>query len=403
MRADAHAAYLVELTAAALHHKELPIPECEIDGSYLVRLISAHHLSGLLYPLFQKNSGVLDEQSLELLKRDYRTDQLRDATQEDALEEILDAFSARGVRVMLLKGIIHKRFYEKSYHRMMGDLDLLIDHEHRATAREIMESLGYETQLFDELYDDVYYRRPFLNVEIHVELGEEAEFYDARFHSLWERSVASEYGELVREMSLEDYYLYFVLHAQKHCMGHGTGIRTLIDFWYAKRRLLELLEESQRTHLMEEYGCAVFEREFYHLASVWFDGEAGDAFFGEPMRRFLVLNSGLYGNEMNTLYRHAIKSGDLHESHANKRGMFLKRIFLPLENMKIKYPVLEKHPYLLVFCWIHRILKTVFSRGKVREEAKLYSDISEGMAFQSELRSRFGFTQSYGSAQDGAE
>lgn len=403
MTADSHARYLVELCAAALHHAPLPLPSESIDSSYLVKLISAHHLSGLLYPLFSTEQTVLDENSLEQLRRDFRTDQLRDATQADALEELTEAFSKREIPFVLMKGIVMKRCYDKPYHRMMGDLDLLIREEDRAAAREVMEGLGYETKLYDELYDDVYYRLPFLNVEIHVALGEDGDFADPYFDTLWERVVPTKESPFCFEMSPEDYYLYFVQHAVKHCRGHGTGIRTLIDFWYARNALLPTLDRAFLDEKLADFKSLKFEKEFYELASVWFDAKPGDAFQNEAMRRFLILDSGLYGQEHNVLFRHAIEDGGAAGAQAKKRGIFLQRIFLPRENMSIKYPVLKKHGWMLPFCWIHRFFKTVFSPGKVRGEAKLYSKITRGMEFQSEMRARFGFTESSRSEENGAE
>ena len=402
-RSDAHAKYLVELCAAAVHHSPLPRADFELDSTYFARLISAHHLSGHLYPLIKEVPGLLSEEALETLRRDFRTDQLRDVSQEDALEEIAEAFFEKVIRFLVMKGIVQKRFYEKSYHRMMGDLDLLIHEEDRAAVREIMEDLGYETQSFEELYDDVYYRRPFLNVEIHVALGHESDFSDPRFLSVWDRAVKSEFVEGALELSLTDYYLYFIHHAAKHCKGHGTGIRTVIDLWYLREQILPKLDRSELDEALSALNSLTFEREFLKLCSVWLDGEEGDAFQNEGMRRFLILEAGLYGNASNTLFRETITDGDLSRSHANKRGMFLRRIFLPRENMSIKYPILKKHAWPLPFCWIHRIFKTVFSPGKVQDEAKLYSTVTRGMDLQSEMRARFGFTESSGSEERGAE
>ena len=402
-RSDAHAKYLVDLCAAAVHHAPLPRAEFEVDPAYLVRLIAAHHLSGLLYPLVKDATDLLDESALESLRRDFRTDQLRDASQEDALEEIAEAFGEKQIRFLVMKGIVQKRFYEKSYHRMMGDLDLLIFEEDRAKVREIMEELGYETQSYEELYDDVYYRRPFLNVEIHVALGKERDFSDPRFLTVWDRAEKSAFVEGAYELSLMDYYLYFIHHAAKHCKGHGTGIRTVIDLWYLREGLLPKLDRGELDEALTALNSLTFEREFLKLCSVWLDGEAGDDFQNEGMRRFLILEAGLYGNASNSLFHTAITDADLSQSHANKRGMFLKRIFLPRKNMSIKYPILKKYAWLLPFCWIHRIFKTIFSPGKVRGEAKLYSKVTRGMDLQSEMRARFGFTESSGSDSNGAE
>ncbi len=396
MNADRHAAFLVRLCAAALHGTECPTPDFVPDSSFLIKLIHAHHLSGLLYPIL-KDTQVLTESAMEALRRDFRADQMRDLAQEDALEEITEAFSEAGIRFMILKGIVMKRLYAKSYHRMMGDLDLYIYEADRQKSREVMESLGYETMLYEELYDDVYYRRPFLNVEVHVALGEDGDAAHPYFDAIWERAVQDGEYPLRYEMSPLDYYLYFVQHAVKHCKFHGTGIRTLIDFWVVRRTLLPTLDRAEVEAVLTEFGSLTFEREFYALSEVWFDGAAGDSFQNESMRRFLILEAGLYGNESNNLFHHVIDESDLQQAHSNKRKFFLTNVFPPRERMAVKYPVLNRHPYLLVFCWIIRGTRALFHPQKIRKEAKLYSEVTSGMDLHTEMRTRFGFLSSSGS------
>ena len=402
MNADRHAAFLVKLCAAALHETECPKPDFELDSSFLIKLIHAHHLSGLLYPVL-KSANVLNEVALEALCRDFRADQMRDLAQEDALEEITEAFSEAGIRFMMLKGIVMKRLYRKSYHRMMGDLDLYIYEADRQKSREVMESLGYETMLYEELYDDVYYRRPFLNVEVHVALGEDGDSAHPYFDAIWSRAVQDAEYPVRFEMSPVDYYLYFVQHAVKHCKSHGTGIRTLIDFWVVRRTLLPMLDRAELEAVLTAFGSLTFEREFYALSEVWFDGAEGDSFQNETMRRFLILEAGLYGNESNNLFHHVIEENDVERAQSNKRKFFLKNVFPPRERMAVKYPVLNRHPYLLFFCWIVRGVRALFHPQKIRKEAKLYADVTSGMDLHTEMRTRFGFLSSSGSDEHGAE
>lgn len=400
---ELHAQYLVHACACALHKRRLDLPSFEFDASYFVKLLCAHHLSGLTYPVFRMQPDILGQEALERLKRDFRTEQLRDVSQEDALEEITEAFSEAGICFMVLKGIVLKRYFEKSYHRMMGDLDLLILEKDRFRAREVMESLGYSTELYEELYDDVYYRRPFLNVEVHVALGEDGDSAHPYFNDVWERAVQDKEYPVRYEMSPVDYYLYFVQHAVKHLKTHGTGIRTLIDFWQVRRKLLPTLDRAFLDDVLSELGSLVFEREFYELSEVWFDGKKGDDFQTCQMLHYLVLNSGLYGNEANVLFKHVVEGEDVQQAQSNKRRFFLRNIFPPRATLALKYPVLNRCPYLLPFCWFWRAVMALFKPQKIRREVRLYSEVTQGMDLHTELRTRFGFLSSSGSDENGAE
>lgn len=389
-RAELHADYLVKLCAAAIHEREVPMPSFELDSLLLVKLISAHHLSGLLYPVL-KDSSVLCEESLEILRLDFRTDQMRDVSQDDALDEITEAFVQNNIQFVVLKGIVLKRFYNKSFHRMMGDLDLLVRESDRANARAVMESLGFTTESYDQLYDDVYYRRPFLNVEVHVKLGNDEDAAHPYFSEVWNRVVPDPCCKNRFCMSPEDYYLYFIQHAVKHCKHHGTGIRTLIDFWYVRKKFLPTLNRSEVNAQLEKFQNLQFEKEFYDLCDVWFDGKIGDSFQTKDMLHFLVLNSGLYGNFSNTMFHRVMNDADVEKSHAKKRSLFLRNIFPTKERMAAKYPILNRAPFLLPICWLIRAVKTLFAPKKIKTEMRLYSDVTNGLELHTKLYSRFGF------------
>ena len=398
--ADLHAKYLVEAVSAALHHKPIPKPDFPFDPELFLRLVSDQHLSTLLYPAFKSSEGILPDEAAEKLRRDCRLDQQRAAEQEDALEELTEAFSAQKIRFLALKGIVLKRYYDKPSYRMMGDLDLLIEPENRARARDIMESLGYRTASYGEMYDDVYFRRPFLEVELHVALGRPEDYSDERFATLWDRAAFSPEKPCFGELSPVDYYLYFLLHAAKHFRGRGTGVRTVIDLWCLKERFLPALDRAQLDIELEKFGMLTFERELTALCEAWFDRGEAEGFFGEPMLRFLILDGGLYGNEENAFFKHTVEDGDVSQAHANKRKLFLRRIFPTRENMAVRYPVLDKHPWLLPFFWFWRILRTLVRPDKVQGEARLYRKVSDGMDLQTELRERFGLLPENNSGED---
>lgn len=392
-KTDRHAALLVELTRSALTHSPLPeVEESARDG--LCALIFAHKLEGLLYPVLRGTDTVLTAEQRERMHKEFLKAQLRDATQTDAFEEIAQAFAENNIRFMPMKGLILKNIFDKPYHRMMGDLDILIDPEHRRKAREIMEGLGYQTESYEEWYDDVYYRRPILNIEIHIALGKEEDLPEyPYFDGVWERAVPSSKYPLCFEMAPMDYYLYFVFHAYRHCQGHGTGIRTVIDWWMLEKRYLPKLDPAQLADLLEKLKMTTFEAEMRRISAVWFDGVAGDEFQGETMRHFLILDGGMYGNFENAVFRQTIEGEDVSAAHAKKRKIFLSHVFLPLAGMKKKYTVLNRHKWLLPFCWVHRIIKTLFAPDKVKGEVRFYRKVSDGMDRQAVIRRRFGFTQ----------
>ena len=75
--------------------------------------------------------------------------------------------------MMPLKGCLLKHYYPETFYRSMSDMDILVRQEDRASVRECMEKLGYETECFGKECHDVYMKPPVTNVEIHHVLFEE--------------------------------------------------------------------------------------------------------------------------------------------------------------------------------------------------------------------------------------
>ncbi len=388
---DGEARYLIELVNAALHHRPAADPPEGLEEAVLASLICKHRIGGLIDPVLRATPDRFSDALKRPVHEDAQKTLFRVASQEDALEEFADSLQDAGIDFLPLKGAVLRRYYEKPHYRMMGDIDILIRPDKRSDVARIMEQNGYTRVEYPDLYDDSYRRKPILNIEVHVALGKDKHFPSDYFDTLWERASAREDNPCWHEMCHEDFYLYFLIHFAKHARNYGTGIRSLIDLWVLRRTdWFAALDRTLVDRVLREFSLNRFEREMLHLCDVWFEGEAEDEFTGELMRRFLILNSGLYGNFVNGFYERAFTKGE--DAQKNKRKIFWRRIFLPRKNMIPRFPVLEKHPYLLPFCWIWRAILVLFRPGQVKGETDLYRRVSEGMDENRLIRDRLGFS-----------
>ena len=121
------------------------------------------------------------------------------------------------------------------------------------------------------------------------------------------------------------------------------------------------------SELCSSAGVEAFRQGMAQLTSVWFSG-AEHSDLTEKMQSF-VISGGVYGTSKNRI---AVLQ--------NKEGGKLKRIlsmfFPPMKNMKILYPVLEKCPVLLPFCYVARPFKILFSGRLVSSIDKLKKENS---------------------------
>jgi hypothetical protein len=100
-------------------------------------------------------------------------------------------------------------------------------------------------------------------------------------------------------------------------------------------------------------------------------GEESDTVI-EQMADYIIL-SGAYGTDIN-YYVNGVRRMGMSE---NKKSYFLKRLFPDYETMCYRYPVLENKKILLPVFWGVRILSSVSSAGRIKNEASGISSVDE--------------------------
>ncbi len=104
-----------------------------------------------------------------------------------------------------------------------------------------------------------------------------------------------------------------------------------------------------------------------------------------------ILESSLLANEekksASDVAANAIETDD---KKAKKRS-FLKKIFLPTEQMKFSYPVLKRHIWMLPIFHVVRWVQVLFTRPQAIGQLKKMNDVEEAdLAYMKEIRGGLG-------------
>jgi hypothetical protein len=231
-----------------------------------------------------------------------------------------------------------------------------------------MEREGFHLTM-REMHQDTY-RKDFVTIEAHIALVEHRGHGEGYYRTVWDRLIPSDTGAY--RMSDEDFYIYHLHHMFKHMKDGGCGIRSFVDIWLWKKKHPEMDNEYlQREY--EKLSLRAFAKVAEDLASAWFEGGA----MNEDLRlvESFIISGGAYGS----LDRHA-------QMHANSTGLWARiayltrRLFPPRKYMVPTYPILEKAPIFLPFCWVSRFFSTLFSpdRKKFKREIRVSSKIGTG-------------------------
>lgn len=341
----------------------------DADFKKIHKLAERHKVTPLIAPLVIASDRATDDIKAVFKKELFRC-AARHAAQEKEAEELSELFIASGIKYCFLKGSKVSKYYDNPDMRFMLDMDVYIEPNKSEAVKEILVERGYKYDNYEDAKDAGYVKKPFLNFELHKALKYDYDKGYDYYKGAFQRMELSE-NNCTMNMTNEDFYVYILSHAAHHFESAGTGIKTIVDHFYLKRKLKPQCDASVLKKALEQTGLTTFNEKMDALAECWFgNGEGDDSV--EETTDYIIL-SGVFGSQTN-YYLSGIIRGEYTEK---KSSYFLTRLFLPMHLMEKRYPVLKKLPFLLPVMWIIRILSSFADRKKYSEEAKTVTAVDE--------------------------
>lgn len=320
-----------------------------LDADDLMEQAEAHSLAAVIAEAL---GSALNDRSLfsEAQARDWeekrnqtiRTNMLFNAERQN----VLALLENNKVWHMPLKGYIISNYYPNPLLRRCSDVDVLFDPEKAELVRDLMNTNGYKTEDFNGNDEDIYFKQPVYNFEMHRALVDNKQevWYDYYKNVKQDRLERVEGKEYEYRFNDNDFYVYFVVHAVKHIRYSGTGLRTLVDLYVCinksnidfayiegEFKKLGVYDEEQ---LMRKLSVKLFSESALN-GQVKLTQEEADL-----LDRMII--SGVYGTEDLYIENNFKKiSGDKEGSSKLKYAMY--RLFPPAELYRKTYPFFYKH------------------------------------------------------------
>jgi len=356
---------LINAIKAQISGSEFQFPE-DTDFEKLYRLSQNHRVASFVAPSVMKCSFA-DAKIKGAFSKELFKCAARYTAQSKEQEELSIELSKAQIKHCFLKGAKVSAFYEVPDARFMLDMDLYVEKDKFTEAEKILLNRGYECNSNGDDKDTGYIKKPFLIVELHQELKYDYDKGYDYYKGAFERMVSSDGFNM--NMTNEDFYVYILSHTAHHFETAGTGIKTIIDHYYLKKKLKPLCNQQVLDKALSDIGLTQFNERIESLCNFWFEAGACSA-LTKQMSDFIIL-SGVFGNETNN-YLSGVAQGRLED---DSNTYFLKRLFPPLKKMAYRYRVLKKLPILLPACWCVRIVSSVFDRKRISNERKMVSSV----------------------------
>ncbi len=306
---------------------------------------------------------------------DYSTSELvRLIAMQNELKAIEAELEKNEIKYMLLKGAVIRNYYPKQSMRQMSDIDILYDPSGRDTVIDIMKRRGYKLMTYGENSDD-FTKEPFYTFEFHRELFKDQYGFYPDFSFVWDHAAQSNENAFEYLMSAEDLYLHHIAHIYKHSILGGFGVRFFMDTYLIASKEQESWNRDYIDQKLSEFSLLDFENQVRRISFAIVEGRAlsaeDSAFFSSEA------GFGIYGN-----HRVAMQLAfDKFKEEKGKKSFIsyvFYRLFPSLDFMWLVYPVLNRRPYLLWFCYILRLFtKSKRSIKKARSELRSVKDIAK--------------------------
>lgn len=367
-----------------------PIPAQ--DWAALFEAAEKHHVLPMIFEAVYACPAAAGADAAVLRAARQRTVQYvtRQTVQTRDFLALYAALAARGVRPLVVKGIVCRALYPRPDDRLSGDEDLLIPPEQFALCHQALLELGMTPAAPEQdvaAADEVPYVRDGspLYIELHKSLfpRESAAYGDLNrfFADVQARAVPFETdGAELLTMEPTDHLLYLTCHAFKHFLHSGFGIRQVCDICLFANANGGALDWGYVLARCEEIRAARFAAALFQIGEKYLTFDPAAAHYPAAWRAIAVdegpllddlLDAGVYGG--GSMSRKHSSNITLHAVSAQKRGKgagggVLKTAFPPAASLRGRYPYLRRHPYLLPVAWADRLLKYRRETGTLRDD-----------------------------------
>ena len=354
----------LHIAKAAISGGDLPAEK--VDWPAIFALANQQKLLPILFEAARATPAAGENAALFAVTKQQVIGQVLNQTVRSAeFSDLYHKLRSAGLHPIVVKGQLCSHLYPLKDHRISADDDLYIsDAEFMACHKQLLANgLTTDTPV-DELAsaDEVSYTKKGspLYIELHRHLFDSSEdTHDELNHFFTDLKPIEVDGFLT--MPPHEHLLYLILHAYKHFVRSGIGLRQFCDIGlWAREYHVEI--DWQRLHEQcESVHAATFAAAAFCIAREYlgidFDLPApwDSSIDVEPLLHD-SLCGGVYGsNDLTRLHSSTVTLNAVKASRTGEKSSVLRTVFPKREYLERRYPYLKKRPYLLPVAWVQRL------------------------------------------------
>lgn len=339
----------------------------------LMRLSLQHKLQPLVLQAVYGCPAAKSWASLEQNRKLAKAQVMAQAAKTAEFLALYQALCDADCPPLVVKGILCRELYPNGDLRQSGDEDLFAAPQQFSDCCAELRQNGFTPlrQADEDAADEIGWQKQGspLRIELHRNLFPQSreavkEFQDF-FANVFEtqKTYLLQNGAAVLSMPEHDHLLYLLLHAYKHFIRGGFGIRQVCDIglWakahHERIDWPELYAQCRKTNTLK-FSAAVFRLAQQELKIEFsLPEEWKQEIDYRPLLQD-VLAAGIYGSiDRNRAHSASVTQNAVSAKQTGKSSSVLRSVFPPKQSLCADYPILERHGIVLPAIWVKRLLR----------------------------------------------
>lgn len=355
----------LHIAKAAVSGGELPTEA--VDWPAMFTLANQQKLLPILFEAVRKTPAAGENAPLfAAIKQQVIGQVLNQTVRSAEFADLYRSLRDAGLHPVVVKGQLCSRLYPLRDHRISADDDLFIPEGEFFACHQVLLANGLTTDTpADDLptADEVSYTKKDspLYIELHRHLFDSAQdAHDELNHFFADIAPVEVDGFLT--MPPHEHLLYLILHAYKHFVYSGIGLRQFCDIGLWARAYHDQIDWQRLHDQCAGVHAATFAAAAFRIARAYLDIDFdlpglwdGDVDV-EPLLHD-TLCGGVYGsNSYTRLHSSTVTLNAVKASRTGGKSSVLRTVFPKRAYLERRYPYLKKRPYLLPVAWVQRIV-----------------------------------------------
>lgn len=353
--------YFLSLVSSVLNGTEAPLPyeNCSLES--IKRIADDTRMDAIfdeVIIMLSKKFSVSAE-LLSYAKKDLNHWIYIDTAMKYEIENLLKCFDKEQIYNLPMKGYFLKNDYPNPFDRSIADYDILFDINDIDSIKNIFKQNGYKFLKND---DQQYHftKQPFMYIEMHCSLLKKDNINYSLLENQLEKAKVRDGYSFSKEMSLEDYYIYMLLHSAKHFSEGGIGIRMIADEYVFYKKYSDQLNQKYLSEQFEKLGITLFEKKLRDISLKWFSKGSEVKDF-DDVEEYILLSMTLGRVDVAVMSEMERRRVNTETGRKKSRFVnFISSLFPNKTNMANKYPFVEKMPILLPYSWACMWCRRIF-------------------------------------------